>query len=184
MTLADYLAQENDSDIRRELVNGELVDMPLQSWDNVLIARFLLTQFLTILPFYRVCCKDVELSVSGAYATVRLPDLMVISEELAAVLAGQPKSLITQDMPPPMLVVEVVSPGKTNQERDYYYKRSEYAARQILEYWIVDPGRAVVMVLSWADGRYLDATFQMGDRILSPIFPTLELTVDQVLGCV
>jgi Uma2 family endonuclease len=34
-------------------------------------------------------------------------------------------------------VVEVVSPGKANEERDYCYKRSEYAAWGIAEYWIV-----------------------------------------------
>ncbi|WP_229642260.1 Uma2 family endonuclease [Waterburya agarophytonicola] len=29
--------------------------------------------------------------------------------------------------------------GKVNQDRDYRYKRSEYAARGIAEYWIIDP---------------------------------------------
>ena len=36
------------------------------------------------------------------------------------------------DMPPPLLVVEVVSPNQ--KKRDYRYKRTEYAARGIAEY--------------------------------------------------
>ncbi|WP_367889252.1 Uma2 family endonuclease [Leptolyngbya iicbica] len=44
-------------------------------------------------------------------------------------------------MPAPLLVVEVVSPGKVNEDRDYRYKRSEYATRGIGEYWIIDPSR-------------------------------------------
>jgi Uma2 family endonuclease len=49
------------------------------------------------------------------------------------------------DMPPPLLVVEVVSPNQAS--RDYCYKLSEYAARGIDEYWIVDPilGRVTVL---------------------------------------
>lgn len=47
------------------------------------------------------------------------------------------RGTITRDMPPPQLVIEVVSPGKENQDRDYCYKRSESAARGVAEYWIV-----------------------------------------------
>jgi Uma2 family endonuclease len=48
-------------------------------------------------------------------------------------LTGNHRSTITEDMPAPLLVVEVVSPGKANEDRDYRYKRSEYAARGIAE---------------------------------------------------
>ncbi len=57
-------------------------------------------------------------------------------------------------MPPPALVVEVVSPGKVNQDRDYRFKRSEYAARGIKEYWIVDPQISKVTVLILNGGFY------------------------------
>jgi Uma2 family endonuclease len=48
-----------------------------------------------------------------------------------------PEVIVLMDMPPPLLVVEVVSPNQ--EKRDYRYKRTEYAARGIAEYWIVDP---------------------------------------------
>ncbi|MEG4633573.1 Uma2 family endonuclease [Microcoleus sp. AR_TQ3_B6] len=107
-------------------------------------------------------------------------------------------------MPPPALVVEVVSPGKVNEDRDYRYKRSEYAARGIPEYWIVDPGQAKVTVLMWVDGLYEEAVFQGSNSIVtvlmcvdglyeeavfqgsnsivSTTFPDQKLTAAQVLG--
>jgi Uma2 family endonuclease len=65
---------------------------------------------------------------------MRSPDVMVLTEELVLALKQTKRSTILLDMPLPMLVVEVVSPGKENENRDYRYKRSEYSARGILEY--------------------------------------------------
>ncbi len=62
-------------------------------------------------------------------------------------------------MPPPVLVVEVVSPGKANEERDCRYKRSEYAARGIAGTG-VDPEKTQVMVLTLVDGLYEEAVFK------------------------
>jgi Uma2 family endonuclease len=74
---------------------------------------------------------------------------MVLSEETAAALEGSTHCLITQDMPPPLLVVELVSPKQ--ETCDYRYKRTEYAARQIPEYWIVEHAIAQkVTVLQWS----------------------------------
>ena len=84
-------------------------------------------------------------------------------------------------MPPPLLVVEVVSPGKESADRDYRYKRSEYAARGIDEYWIVDPISGVVTALTLVDGWYEEQAFRVGEQLQSQIFPQLSLTAIQVL---
>jgi Uma2 family endonuclease len=84
-------------------------------------------------------------------------------------------------MPSPTLVVEVVSPGKINEDRDYLYKRSEYAARGIPEYWIVDPIKERVTILILADRLYEEVVFQSSDRLISDTFPELALTAAQVL---
>ena len=119
--------------------------------------------------------------MTGQRTRVRLPDLMILTEELFTAIDGR-RATITQDVPPPALVVEVVSPGKVNEDRDYRYKRSEYAARGIPEYWIVDPGQAKVTVLMWVDGLYEEAVFQGSNSIVSTTFPDLKLTAAQVLG--
>ena len=39
----------------------------------------------------------------------------------------------------PDIVIEIISPGSSNERRDRHLKRSLYAARGVSEYWIVDP---------------------------------------------
>jgi len=182
MTLEEYLNYDDGTDALYELVNGELVVMPPESELNRRIAMFLLVCLSQqgIAP-YRLTMKT-EIVVSGSRATTRLPDVMVLSEELATALAGASRSTVMIDMPPPQLVVEVVSPGRESLERDYRYKRSEYAARGIGEYWIVDPMQGRVTVLEWVEGLYEERVFQGNERIISPMLPNLELTTEMVLN--
>ena len=179
-TLAEYLAYDDGSDRRYELVNGELKEMPSESDLNNAIAIFLLLAFAKVVPGL-LLRRGTEIAVSGSRATVRVPDLLILTEESIAALAETTRSIITPDMPPPALVVEVVSPGKENQDRDYRYKRSEYAARGIGEYWLVDPKQAQVMILTLVDGLYEEAIFRNEDCLVSQMFSNLELTANQVL---
>jgi Uma2 family endonuclease len=106
---------------------------------------------------------------------------MILTEELFAATGGR-RATITPDMPSPKLVVEVVLPGKTNEDRDYRYKRSEYAARRIPEYWIVDPVQAQVTILTLVDGLYEAVVCQGSDRMASTLFPDWPLTAAQFLS--
>ena len=63
---------------------------------------------------------------------------------------------ITFDVLPPHLVVEVVSPGQSNRDRDYDRKRRQYAARGICEYWLLDPEEEAITVLQLDEGNYLE----------------------------
>ena len=89
------------------------------------------------------------------------------------------RSLVLLDIPPPLLVVEVVSPNQEN--RDYRYKRSEYAARGIAEYWIVDAIAQKVTILQWVEGFYDELVFESDRAIISPILGSLELTAGKIL---
>jgi Uma2 family endonuclease len=179
-TLEEYLNYDDGTDSRSELVNGELRAIPTKSRLNEQIALWLLTQFLDLVPLSQLG-RGTEVAVGGRLVTVRIPDLVVLSPELATILQGATRSLVSFDMPPPLLVVEVVSPGKENADRDYRYKRSEYAARGIQEYWIIDPGLAKVTLLSLHTGLYEEQVFEGSDRVTSALFPTLNLTANQIL---
>ena len=88
-------------------------------------------------------------------------------------------------MPAPAIVIEVVSPGKPGEEnydRDYVDKRFEYAVRGILEYWIIDPQRDVVLVLRLKGDRYVETVFIEQAVIVSPTFPTLSITATEILN--
>lgn len=180
-TLDEYLAFDDGEETRYELVDGELVEMPPETDKNNLISLYLLTEFLKLIPIRLIRHKDIEIVVTGNRARVRLPDLLILSEALVTALGGK-RATITQEMPAPALAVEVVSPGKVNEDRDYRYKRSEYAARGIPEYWIVDPEKLRLTVLTLIDGLYEEAVFEGNDQIVSTTFPTFNVSAAQVLS--
>lgn len=180
MTFEEFLEFDDGTENNfYELENGELILMPYESEINRRIAMSLVAYFLQLgIPSYRLSMKT-EIAVHSQRVGVRIPDLVVFSEELATVMHGAKRSLVLMDMPPPLLVVEVVSPNQEN--RDYRYKRSEYAARGIAEYWVVDPIAQKLTILQWVEGFYDELVFE-GDRaIISPVLGSLELTAVQVL---
>jgi Uma2 family endonuclease len=165
MSLEEFLNYDDSTDACYELEDGRLLLMPSESEINRRIACFLFAYFIQLgVPFSRLTMKT-ELAVMGSRATVRVPDLMVLTETLAQVMEGASRSLIKIDMPPPQMVVEVVSPGQENQQRDYRYKRSQYQARGISEYWIIDPIQQQITIFSLVTGLYEQAIFT-GDMVI------------------
>ncbi|HIK46748.1 MAG TPA: Uma2 family endonuclease [Leptolyngbyaceae cyanobacterium M65_K2018_010] len=184
MSLEDFFAYTEDTEIRYELESGELCEMPPESDLNLRIASFLFAYFLQAGIAHDRLRMKTEVVVGGSRMTVRLPDLMVLSAEATAALAEATRSTITMEMPPPRLVVEVVSPGKHNIDRDYRYKRAQYQAREIAEYWIVDPIIQRVTVLNLVEGLYEEATFEEEAVVTSPFLKDLagaDLTAKQIL---
>jgi Uma2 family endonuclease len=179
MTLEEYLNYDDGTETRYELNNGELIAVPPESELNRRIAMFLIAYFLQRgIPPQRLTMKT-EIVVHGARATTRFPDVMILSEELETAMQGARRSTVTSDMPPPLLVVEIVSPGQ--EKRDYRYKRSEYAARGIAEYWIVDPLVQKVTLLEWVEGFYEEQVYEGDQAIISPLLGVLDLTAVRVL---
>jgi Uma2 family endonuclease len=181
MTFEEYLAYDDGTDTRYELVDGELVEMPPETRKNNAIAVKILLELAKHTPEHLIAW-NTEIEVSGRLANTRCPDLVVLTPEAAAALEGTTRATITRDMPPPALVIEVVSPGTTNRLRDYRHKRTEYAARCILEYWIVDPQEQQITVCKWVDGAYEDKVFKGSDRIASEVVQAFSLTADQIFG--
>jgi Uma2 family endonuclease len=189
-SFADYLAWSNHPDNylegRFELVDGELVEVPPESGVNRTIANrlFFLLVSAGVVPLERIhpgqCEVQVPVLRSGDSAN-RYPDLVVLRDEHVALT--QRRLTITLDMPPPWLVVEVISPGKHNRERDLIRKRAQYAARCIPEYWLIDPEAETVTVLVWENGEYFESQTTRGKEVISSSeFPELRLTSEQLFG--
>ena len=181
MTMEDYLNYDDGTDTRYELVDGELVEMPTESQVNLNIAKYLMFELAKIIPLALIA-MGTEVEVSGRRAKSRIPDLMVHSDESYAALSGGKRAILLRDMPPPALVVEVVSTGQENRDRDYRHKHTEYAARSIAEYWIIDPEMQQVTVCVWVNGQYEDMLYRGDSPIQSMVVPDFSLSADQVLA--
>lgn len=184
LSFEEYLAYDDGSNTLYELFNGELVPVPPESGENVQIANRLFLQFALKLGTDRVRGHGLELEVMGEPRN-RYPDLTIIRPEHVEQLKA--RNTIRLSMAPPLLVIEVVSPGELQRERDYRAKRQQYQDIGILEYWIVDPGRGQVVVLHLNEKTNENAYEEMGvfqgnEAIASREVIELSLTVDQILG--
>jgi Uma2 family endonuclease len=181
LTIEDYLNYDDGTDRRYELVNGELVEMPTESPSNLSIGKYLLFELAKHCPI-ALLSQGVEIEVQGRKAKCRIPDLMLHSDASKAALSGAKRAILMLYMPPPALVVEVVSPGTESRDRDYRYKRTEYAAREIPEYWIIDPEFEKITLCLWVNGQYDDTIYQGDSVIQSTIVPAFNLSAAQVLA--
>lgn len=182
MTIEDYLNYDDRTDTRYELVDGVLVEMGTESTLNTQIVMFLVATFLQMgVPYYQLGIKH-QIAVSSAVATARDPDLIVHSQASAQAISGLKQALLLADMPAPSLVIEVVSPGQENRDRDYLAKYREYLTRRIPEYWIIDPVELRITVCILVNNQYQQKVFQGEEVIRSATFPNFALTANQILG--
>jgi Uma2 family endonuclease len=183
LTLSEYLAYEDGTDSRYELVNGILQPMAQPSGRHGAIAEFLNDQFRAEI---RRLGRDwvakqgligVEIPRLGDAATVRIPDVSVVT--LAQWQSLYSREAVLTDSAP-LLVVEVVS--KSSLSDDYRRKRVEYNTVEIPEYWIVDAiTDPCITVFTLVEGLYEAEVLRGSDRISSRLFTELELTVEKVL---
>ncbi|NEO69934.1 Uma2 family endonuclease [Moorena sp. SIO3H5] len=174
----EYLLYNDNSENFYELFNGELIEIPPESGVNIEIATFLLIRFSLLVGHRRVRGQGLELEVRGEPKN-RYPDLTIIREEHIQQLSK--RNTIRLSMSPPLLVVEVVSPGELQRERDYIAKRIQYQDCAIPEYWIVDPETKTILVLELKGNTYTEVGSFSGDElVLSPGFKDINLKVSAV----
>ncbi|MCF4970579.1 Uma2 family endonuclease [Nostoc sp. CMAA1605] len=173
----EYLAYDDGTDSRYELVDGKLELMNPPTFRHLLIAKFIEISFdaeIKRLNLPWLCLR--EAGVRTGWRKSRLPDVYVIPSE--QVMGFLDESAVCQSAP--LLVVEIVSPDSI--KRDYRHKRSEYAALEVPEYWIVDPIESKITILLLSEGLYEEQEFSGSQQLVSGIFPEIQLTVEQVLA--
>jgi len=186
LTFDEYLNYSDNTDNRYELIDGELIALPPESEPNNFIANYLFFYLASsgLVPLRLIKTHNCEVQVAvlrSGDAANRYPDLIILEPEHIPLTAN--RLTITFDMLPPRLVVEVVSPGRVGRERDYERKRAQYSARGIAEYWVIDPIQQVVTVLRLENGQYVEVgVFRDGEAMMSPMFPQLSLTVQQIFN--
>lgn len=179
----DQLSNEQNY---RLLSTGEIIEVPLENDINRLIACVLIGEILKTegIGFIRYLCrgdKDLQVMPIGDKWVNRKPDLMVMRPEHLTIAT----QAILLEMPAPLFVAEVVSPGSESSDnylRDYVWKRQQYEWWQIPEYWIIDPHRDQVSVLTLVKGTYQAVMYRGQDTMDSSTFPTLSLSAEALLS--
>ncbi|MBW4537893.1 MAG: Uma2 family endonuclease [Myxacorys chilensis ATA2-1-KO14] len=181
-TFEEYLTYDDADNSRYELIDGELVELPPESEPNDWIALNLRDVLIQLVNRRLVRLHNCEIQVpvlKKGDAQNRYPDLVVLREEHLALT--QKRLTIKLDMPPPQLVMEVVSPGRQNRERDYERKRDQYCRIGIPEYWIINPEQKTVLVLTLEGDVYVEVgQFRGNSPIISPLFSNLAIAPEQV----
>ena len=176
LSFEEYLNYDDGTNSRYELVFGKLEIMNPPKVRHFLIAKFLEQVFdAEIKRQYDWLCFR-EAGIRTGWQKSRLPDLFIVDRSTALELLDS--SAVFQTIP--YLTVEIVSPE--SKTKDYRYKRSEYAALEVPEYWIVDPQEDKVTVLVLNEGLYEESIFTQSQTIVSPTFKQLKLTPKAILS--
>jgi Uma2 family endonuclease len=191
LTLEEFLIQYGNNP-RYELADGELIDMeptgPHETVGGKLATQLGIAITAAQLPWFipRTCL----IRPFAETATARRPDIVVLDETMLhhePFWEHEPVIALGKSI---KLVVEVVS---TNWETDYARKVEEYALLGISEYWIVDyrglggvvfigkPKQPTFTICQLIGEDYSQEKYRLGEFIKSPLFPSLQLRLDDVM---
>lgn len=106
--------------------------------------------------------------------------MWVSKERLAAILGTDGK---LHDSPE--LVIEVLSPGKANEERDREKKLALYARQPVPEYWIVDWQAQIIDVFRTGQNALQHVqTLTAQDNLTSPLLPGFSCAISSLFELV
>jgi Uma2 family endonuclease len=174
-----------------ELRHGVIVEMqPRGKHEEVtgfLVDEFLFQCRTQQLPYFAP--KQALVKSPTDDNSAYLPDVLLVDRrELISEPNWERASILTRGSSIP-LIVEVVS---TNWRDDYLRKLADYEALGVQEYWLVDylglggrrfigtPKQPTLSICTLIDGEYEFRQFRDCDRIISPTFPDLAITVDRI----
>ncbi len=183
-------------DNRYELIDGEVFDLePVGLHEEVaaFITKKVCVQIDNTGLRWVVLQRGILRPSNGAMTAFR-PDIAVVNrDELTKEPLWFDQSILTLGSSI-KFVAEVVS---SNWQNDYARKVEDYAALGIPEYWIADyaglggtrhigkPKQPTLSICMLVDGEYEIQQLRGSQAIVSPTFPELKLTAEQVLkaGC-
>lgn len=196
VTYDEFIAwYPQNSTLQYELHDGVIIQMPSPSGDHEEVLGFLIDEIAAqcrqfSLPYFIPKLGLVQPpSAKSAY----MPDILVLNRDnfKNEPLWKKESTIMYPESVP--LVIEIVS---TNWQDDYEKKFNDYEAMGIREYWIVDfaalggrkyigkPKVPTIFICELIDGEYQMTPFRGNDCIVSPTFPQLNLSAQQVFDSV
>ena len=175
LTYRDFLKFPDDGK-RHELIDGVhyVTPSPITVHQSILgNLYFLVRQHLEQRPGGRVFMAPLDVVLS--MFDIVEPDLLFISESRMNALTEK------HVQGAPDLVVEIASRG--TRRRDEGVKLKLYDRKNVLEYWMVDPGTETVRVFRRKNGplRCVETlTRESGTPLTSPFLPGSALSLDRI----
>lgn len=190
MTFEEFIEWKPEGN-RYELHNGVIVKMnqPVGKHEDIVcfLNEKITAEYLRLNLPYGI--PKTALVKPPESESAYLPDVLVLNRpNLVNEPLWEKESTVTQAASI-SLVIEVVS---TNWRVDYLTKAGDYEEMGIPEYWIADylalggrrfigsPKQPTISVHELIDGEYQVSQFKDNDRIVSPTFPELSLTTNQI----
>ncbi|MEH1845486.1 MAG: Uma2 family endonuclease [Nostoc sp.] len=190
VTFEDFAAWRPEGG-RYELHDGVIVEMaqPVGEHEDIvgfLVEKFAIEYVRNGLPYTIPKTALIKpINSESAYS----PDVLLLNRpNLVNEPLWKKESTVSLAASIP-LVVEVVS---TNWDDDYYTKQGKYEGIGIPEYWVVDylglgakkftgnPKQPTISIYQLIDGEYQVTQFRGSANIVSPTFPELNLTAEQI----
>jgi Uma2 family endonuclease len=160
-------------DKKAEFINGEIiVHSPARSEHNrtnVDLANIL----TTFVDLHDLGLIYIEKTLIGLSRNDYEPDLVFYSKSKAVKISA--KQII---FPAPDLVVEILSDSTKDYDRGVKFR--DYAAHEITEYWIIDPGPRLLERYLNQNGKYVLQPLPESQIIETPLFPGLKLPIQAI----
>jgi len=170
LTVADLDACPDDGN-RYELIEGELFVSRAPRLPHQLVLHNLqvaLASYLKQNPIGKVVPGPG--AVFSDYDAV-IPDLVFVRNESWDRIVADERFVKAPD-----LVIEILSPGKVNSERDLLVKRQLYSRYGVEEYWVVEPESREVEVYRQSEQSLQKiSTMRECETLTSSILPGLDL---------
>ena len=162
-----------ESDIRYEVIDGELLVVPSPRFTHQEISRrleIILSLWVDERGLGAIAHAPLDVVLGD---DVVQPDILFVSKERLGIIEEEAV------FGSPDLAVEILSP--TTASRDLTQKRALYARHGVKEYWIVDPDAAAVKVLRRGAGGFEKSQI-LGrrERLTTPLLPELEIDLSRI----
>jgi Uma2 family endonuclease len=175
----DFMPEDTN---RYELIGGELHVSRAPHLDHQRLTRNLMFQFQLYL---------VEHSVGEIFTTpgiifdpqnAVIPDLVFATHEtIAKNVAGKDEKFDGKFIAAPELVIEIISMGKKDIERDRVYKRKLYGNFQVKEYWVVEGIFNTIEVYRLEENEQkLVKRFDLHESIETPLLANFSLKLSEI----
>ena len=178
LTVADLDAFPEDDGNRYELIGGELF---VSRAPGIPHQRVLLNLELGLSDYLRA--NPIGILVPGAGAI--FSDYDAVIPDLAFVRNERWDQVVTGEKftGPLDLVIEILSPGTQNRQRDLSAKRQLYGKYGVREYWIVDSENQSVLIFRLREQTLEEIATLAGDQELtSPILSGFQLRISSIFN--